>query len=124
YWTAETGAHPIPKSIWTKFEALKWETGPLGYPITDHTVLRDEDGNAWGDVQGFQGGAVYRKYGQPGFWVHGDIRKRWNETGFENGPLGWPTSDEYPLDGGAAQDFENGVIVWPGSKTTAVILDD
>lgn len=124
YWTAETGAHPIPASIWDKFEELRWETGPLGYPITDHTVLRDKDGNAWGDVQGFQGGAVYRRYGQEPFFIHGDIRKRWDESGFENGPLGWPESDEYPLDGGAAQDFENGVIVWPGSKSTAVILDD
>ncbi|MBF6428694.1 DUF1906 domain-containing protein [Nocardia cyriacigeorgica] len=123
YWTPETGAHPIPASIWPKFESLGWEAGPLGYPVTDHTVLRDPKGDAWGDVQGFQGGAVYRRYGKDPYWIHGDIRQRWNETGFENGPLGWPESDEYPVDAGAAQDFEHGLIVWPGSKSTAVILD-
>lgn len=116
YWSSATGAHPIPTSIFEKWAELRWETSILGYPVTDHTVLKD------GDVQGFERGAIYRKYGQPGFEVHGEIRNRWNRTGFETGPFGWPTSDEYGFDGGAAQNFENGRIYWPGKRNTLALL--
>ncbi|WP_068059417.1 N-acetylmuramoyl-L-alanine amidase [Nocardia xishanensis] len=122
YWSPSTGAHPIPDALWSKFEALGWEVGPLGYPTTDHTVLTGPDGQPWGDVQGFQGGALYRRYGQPiALWVHGAIRDHWNRSGFENGPFGWPTSDEQPFDGAAFQDFEHGRIYWMPKPTLGLL---
>jgi len=117
YWSPDSGAHPIPKDLFPKFGDLGWEVGPLGYPTTDPTKLTD------GWVQGFQGGALYKKLDQPARWVHGEIRNRWNRTGFENGPLGWPTSDEFPFGDGAAQDFEKGRIYWAPKPTVVVLAD-
>ncbi|WP_280393030.1 glycoside hydrolase domain-containing protein [Nocardia wallacei] len=123
YWHYATGAHPIPQALWPKFEAMGWEAGELGYPITDHTVLKGPQGTDWGEVQGFQGGALYRQYGADAVWMHGAIRDRWNRSGFENGPFGWPLADEEPVDGGARQRFEHGSIYWPGKRATLALLD-
>ncbi|WP_043654324.1 N-acetylmuramoyl-L-alanine amidase [Nocardia thailandica] len=121
YWSPATGAHPIPDTLWDKFAGLGWEAGGLGYPTTDHTVLKGPDGANWGDVQGFQRGAVYRRYGQPAYWVHGAIRDHWNRSGFENGKFGWPVSDEQPFDGAAYQDFERGRIHWTPKPTLGLL---
>ncbi|WP_433754391.1 glycoside hydrolase domain-containing protein [Nocardia sp. CA-135398] len=120
YWHPSTGAHPIPSSLFDKYAETGWEAGPLGYPITDNTVLRDAKDVEWGEVEGFQNGALYHRNGQPVFWVHGEIRDRWNRSGFENGPLGWPTSDELPFDTGSYQEFENGRIYWTPKQTLAL----
>ncbi|WP_169338069.1 glycoside hydrolase domain-containing protein [Nocardia vinacea] len=120
YWHPSTGAHPIPSSLFDKFAETGWEAGPLGYPITDNTVLRDPKDVEWGEVEGFQNGALYHRNGRPVYWIHGEIRDRWNRSGFENGPLGWPTSDEIPFDTGSYQEFENGRIYWTPKQTLAL----
>ena len=118
YWTAELGAFAIPTAIFETWRDLGWETGALGYPIGFHKVLQDPTGADWGDVQGFQRGAIYRRYGRPGFFVTGLIRSHWNRSGFENGPFGWPTSNEITLeDGSKVQHFEHGDIVWSPEGT-------
>jgi hypothetical protein len=124
YWHPSTGAHPIPDTLWAKYEELRWEAGPLGYPTTDRTVLNGPDGQPWGEVQGFQGGALYRREGRETYWMHGAIRDRWNRGGFENGPLGWPVSDEIAWDTGAYQDFENGRVYWTLNQTLAMVTAD
>lgn len=126
YWTPETGARAIPEALLKKFGDMKWETGPLGYPTNDRTVLNGPDGKPWGVVQGFQGGNLYRRYSHDeAHWVHGEIGNRWYRSGFENGPLGWPVSDEIPFDGGVVQYFEQGQIHWPGKlKTIALVTKD
>jgi hypothetical protein len=123
YWSPSTGAHPIPASLFGKFADLGWEAGPLGYPTTDHTVLNGSDGKPVGDVQGYQGGALYVRYGQPACWVHGAIRDRWNKSGFETGPFGWPTSDEQPHDDGTVQTFDHGSIYWSPSSTVGILAN-
>lgn len=122
YWHARTGAWAIPKSIFEKYSEMRWEQSFLGFPVGRHTVLTvPVTGQAWGDVQAFEGGAIYRKYNQPGYVVTGAIRERWNRTGFENGDFGWPTSDEIKLEGGAVkQTFERGVIIWSPDGTVAL----
>jgi uncharacterized protein with LGFP repeats len=61
YWTPETGAHEVHGQIRNKWESLRWERGPLGYPISDE----------------FQDGAYRRSNFQHGFI-------RWSaETGAE-----------------------------------------
>lgn len=115
YWHPATGAHIVPNHLFEAWASYKWETGPLGYPVRDHTVV---DG---GDVQAFQHGVLYRKYGQPGFYVTGMIGKRWANEGFETGPLGWPTSNEYDYDNGKVQDFERGKLAWSPDGVVRVI---
>ena len=121
YWSPATGAWAVPNAIMDTYAGHGWEQGLLGFPIGRHTVLTGPDGQPWGDVQGFEGGAIYRRYGQPGFVMCGAIRDRWNRSGFENGPLGWPTSDEQPVDGGGrVQTFEHGRIAWSPEGATAL----
>ncbi|WP_159840221.1 glycoside hydrolase domain-containing protein [Nocardia sp. CY41] len=120
YWHPATGAHAIPASLFGKYSELGWEQGPLGYPTTECTVLPQ------GEVQGFQGGALYGKDGdnRPPVWVHGAIRDRWHRSGSETGPFGWPLADEEELPGGEVrQRFEHGQIIWPGRRDTVALLD-
>lgn len=124
YWHPRTGAHAIPTALFEAYAARGWEAGPLGYPIGDHTALAGPDGQPWGDVQGFENGALYRRYGFDGVWVHGEIRARWNRLGFENGAFGWPVSDEETFDDGARQRFEHGSIYWPNRPTLALLDAD
>jgi hypothetical protein len=119
YWHTRTDAHAIPTNIFEVWADLGWEAGPLGYPTGDHSVL-----DGIGDVQGFEVGAIYRRYDQPGFWVHGDIRERWNRSGFENGPYGWPTSNEVEFDTGSYQDFDNGRIYFTPKRTLGLLTGD
>jgi hypothetical protein len=116
YWTAETGARPIPKRLFEVFAELGFEGGALGYPVAFHTVLPA------GDVQAFERGVLYRKYDQPGYCVTGAIGDRWMRSGFENGPFGWPTSNEQPTEDGIGrvQQFEHGRIVWYPDGTVAL----
>lgn len=124
YWSPSSHAHPVPTapigpSIMKTWASQGWETGFLGYPVTDPTEI------ASGKVQGFQGGAVYLQTGaKDGFIVKGEIRARWNKQGYENGPLGWPVSNEQPWDTGVVQDFENGRLFWVPNPTTIAVMDN
>ena len=118
YWTPSTGAHGIPNNIFDKWATQKWETGPLGYPTDNVANLPD------GNCMAFQGGAIYQKNGQPACIVHGAIGNHWIKAGFEKGPMGWPTSDEYPYDkqGSIAQNFEHGTLVWNPNNVVEIQL--
>ncbi|WKW85486.1 lysin A [Rhodococcus phage Reynauld] len=118
YWTPLTGAHAIPNMIFETYADRGFETSPLGYPVGDHTVLTGPDGNPWADVQGFQGGAIYRRYDSEGHTIWGQIRETWNRSGFENGPLGFPVTDEIRSSTGVVQQrFERGRILWNGGDS-------
>jgi len=123
YWSPETGAKAVPNHLLEAYAGYEWETGPLGYPIGDHTVLRDPStGEPWGDVQGFEGGPLYRKYGHEGHRVHGLILATWRRADFENGPFGWATSDEEILaNGDIVQHFEGGDIYCPIETGTVAL---
>lgn len=126
YWTPQTGAHAIPGRLFETYARLGYEVGKLGYPIGDHTVLRennDPNGKIVGGVQGFEHGAIYRREGNdPGASIGGDIRNMWNRSGFENGPYGWPASEEVEITKGVViQDFtginnEGARILWAPNK--------
>lgn len=118
YWSPATGARPIPTNIFETWAHLGYEAGDLGYPIAYHTVLPVTPGAAAiGDVQAFERGVIYRRYGQPGYYVHGAIGEAWKRDGFENGPLGWPVSNEFegPQAGTRIQKFDNGYMAWSPS---------
>ncbi|MFD9335028.1 hypothetical protein ACFWBF_11580 [Streptomyces sp. NPDC060028] len=50
--------------------------------------------------------------------VLGAIRGHWSEQGWENGTLGFPTSDEYVVTNGARSDFQGGYVRWNGTTAT------
>ncbi|AQY55627.1 lysin A [Gordonia phage Huffy] len=102
----------VPLNIFETWAGLGWEAGVLGYPIERHHVVAGV-----GDIQGFQGGVVYRKYGQPGYFVTGRIWDRFAATDFERGN-GWPQSNEHDFDGGQVQRFEKLDMVYNPSEVT------
>lgn len=124
YWTPTTGARPIPTNLFEAWAELGWERGPLGYPVAYHTVLPISGEVTIGDVQAFEHGVLYRRHGQPGYWVHGAIGARWAREGYENSRWGWPISNETAFEGGAVQDFEYGRITWSADGTLGLDIVD
>ena len=91
-------------AIRTKWAALGWEKGPLGYPTTDEKARR----TGWGGTTTSPvrvGTSIYWSPKTGAHWVHGAIRTKWAALGWETGPLGYPTTDEngHPGQGGAVQ---------------------
>ncbi|MCH6468630.1 hypothetical protein L0M17_01285 [Sinomonas sp. 5-5] len=80
-------------------------------------------GAATGAVTAIRNGGYYRNY-QYGaiisapsgslFVSHGAIRGEWAALGFENGIMGYPSTDEVGglRDGGVYQNYDGGAIVW------------
>lgn len=115
YFYPGIGAFPIPGGgLFEAYASLNYERGILGYPVREFTKL-DE-----GAVQAFQGGVLYRKDNTDnGYVVYGAIGERWAAEGYENGPLGWPVSNE-GVDGNdnRYQLFEHGSLYWHSTGVT------
>jgi hypothetical protein len=114
YWTPSTEAHDVRGDIKSLWAAMGWERSLLGYPTTDEIpIARD------GRVNHFQGGSIYWTKDTGAHEVHGAIRDRWAETGWEHGPLGYPLTSEFRTFDLVAPDkrlrvsaFENGFIAY------------
>jgi uncharacterized protein with LGFP repeats len=116
YWSPPTGAHPVWGSILEAYRAHGYETGPLGYPTTGEIAL------IGGAVSGFQGGYVYWSPSTGAHSVRGAILGTYLAQGAEGGRLGYPTSNEIRLPGGALSRFHGGYIYWsPGTGAHWVI---
>ncbi|MGY3564794.1 Ig-like domain-containing protein [Sinomonas sp. RB5] len=112
FWSPTTGAHSIRGAIRAEWAASGWEHGPLGYPITDEKGTPDGSGR----YNHFSKGASI--YWTPWTGAHsvlGAIRATWASMGWERSWLGYPTSDEYSVPVGRAEDFESGSLTWSAS---------
>src|SRR5947209_4125136 len=96
YWTPQTGAHEVHGLIRSKWEALNWQKGFLGYPLTDETATPDGRGR----YNHFQGGSIYWTSQTGAHEVHGAIRQMWADLGWEKSFLGYPLTDEMGPPGG------------------------
>jgi LGFP repeat/Metallo-peptidase family M12B Reprolysin-like len=111
YWSPASGARLVADgALRTRWGALGWERGMLGYPVGD-TACGLRDG---GCLQKFQGAWLYSSASTGAFFVRGAIRDRWAAAGWETGSLGYPTSDEVCglRDGGCFQNFQHGAVYW------------
>ncbi|MGH7601415.1 MAG: LGFP repeat-containing protein, partial [bacterium] len=110
YWHPKTGAHEVHGDIRKKWSELGWEKSFLGYPTTDETTTPDKAGR----FNHFQGGSIYWHPKTGAHEVHGDIRKKWSELGWEKSFLGYPTTDETatPDKVGRFNHFQGGSIYW------------
>lgn len=108
YWTASTGANEVHGIIREKWATVAWETGPLGYPTTDEQATPDGVGR----YNHFQRGSIYWTPSTGANELYGDIHDKWAELDYEKGPLGYPVSGEYAVDGLRRSDFERGSITW------------
>jgi len=114
YWSPASGAHEIGGAIFDHWGALGYEGGPLGYPTTDEFASSSIAGAR---LNGFQGGSIYWSPGTGASSVRGAIFGQWAELSFEAGPLGLPTSDEYPSGGRILQNFQRGQLEWSPSMS-------
>jgi hypothetical protein len=117
YWTPTTGAFEVHGRIRDKWQDLGWEAGITGYPITDETTTPD----GVGKFNVFEHASIYWSPSTDAHEVHGVIRDKYKELGWEAGQLGYPTSDEYDVTGGRQSDFEHGSITWSSSTNTATV---
>jgi uncharacterized protein with LGFP repeats len=117
YWSPPSGAHAIRGAIWQTWGALGYENSFLGFPRTDERPTPKK----FGAYQHFLFGSIYWSPGTGAHSIAGAIRDRWASMGWENSWLGFPKTNEFPIPGGRAQDFECGSIRWSPTGGTTVI---
>lgn len=118
YWTPSTGAWEVHGRIRDKWSAMGWENSLLGFPLTNETPIRG------GAFNRFQGGNVYWSPTTDAHEVHGSIFSSWGASGYENGRLGYPTTDEVatPYKPGAYNHFQGGSVYWSPTTGAHIIL--
>ncbi|MGB3199680.1 MAG: hypothetical protein WBA99_02190 [Nodosilinea sp.] len=101
-----------------KYAALSSAAGFLGSPTTAVTICPD----GVGYFRHFQGGSIYWHPNAGAHEVHGLIRQRWAEMGWETSFLGYPKTDETvggdPQSAGRFNHFQGGSIYWHPSAGT------
>lgn len=105
YWSPASGAHFMTGAVLDSWVRQGYETGPLGFPVTDEAATPDGGRMVWA-----QGGAVYSSSRTGAHWMSGAILDTWARQGYEAGPLGYPTSDPRTSGGTTRVDFERGSI--------------
>jgi uncharacterized protein with LGFP repeats len=110
YWTPATGAHEVHGDILREYRGLGGPGSFLGSPLSDEMTLPDGVGR----INYFQGGSIYWTPATGAHEVHGQIESAWASTGWELGPLGYPTSDEFDAASihGRQSNFQHGYIFW------------
>jgi uncharacterized protein with LGFP repeats len=121
-WHPQLGAFVVFGAIGQKWHSLGREQ--FGYPVTDELGTPDGRGrfNHFRAMQ-LAGGPVASIYWTPQTGpheVHGAIRAAWEGTGFERGPLGYPTSDETGSGSHRRSNFEHGFIDWTPQRGAQV----
>ncbi|MEU4314821.1 alpha/beta hydrolase-fold protein [Nocardia sp. NPDC024068] len=106
YFSPATGAHRVEGFILGKYAELGFENSWLGFPAAGEIPLKD-----LGRFTTFEGGSIYWSP-LSGAWAvrNGLIMDAWRDAGYENGRLGFPISDEFPIPGGVQQNFQTGTI--------------
>lgn len=117
-WSPGTGAHVSVGAIRNTWAGTGFESGALGYPVTDEIGgLRNG-----GVFQNYQGGAIIWSPSTGARVSVGSIRNMWAATGFEAGRLGYPTTNEVAglKNGGVYQNYEGGAIIWSPATGAAI----
>ncbi|QCB29372.1 alpha/beta hydrolase-fold protein [Corynebacterium endometrii] len=116
YWTAQTGAHPIPADMMGAWGKNGYEKGDLKYPTSAPRTVGE------GLVQEFQGGILTRNPDGSHAVVHGAIGAKYKELGAAESELGFPVGGERAIKGGFFQEFDNGNIYWSAASGAHYIL--
>jgi hypothetical protein len=105
--------NPILQSnrpIRIKYSQLGGAQGFLGKPTAEERSTPDGGGK----FRHFESGSIYWHPQTGAHEVHGDIRVKWSELGWEKSFLGYPTTDETatPDKVGRFNHFQGGSIYW------------
>jgi uncharacterized protein with LGFP repeats len=108
YRTRATGAHTLRGPVYDAWARTGWEAGQLGYPTTDVTSTPD----GGGAYAYFQYGAIYWSAPTGARLLRGAVLDEWAATGWEQGALGYPVSDQAGTPDGVGQyaHFQKGSI--------------
>lgn len=116
YWSQKTSATFLVNGpLRTHWLSTGGPTGPFGIPSGNPIPLHGK-----GISQDFTTGSLVYS---PAAGTHdslGAIRTKWVSSGSEDGPLGFPTTNEYSVGQGQAQKFQNGTIYWSPSTGTHI----
>jgi uncharacterized protein YkwD len=112
-WSPANGAYVSTGAIRGLWASTGYENGKLGYPVSDE-IGGLKNGGVY---QNYQGGAILWSPATGAHISSGPIRDRWAATGFENGFLGYPTSEVVTglKNGGSYQMYQGGAIMWSPS---------
>lgn len=107
-------------AIRDKYVQLNGPEGFLGFPTTNETGTPDGNGR----FNHFENGSIYWHPSTGAFEVHGAIRNKWASLGWENGFLGYPTTDELTTPDGAGRynHFERGSIYWTNDTGAQLVV--
>jgi uncharacterized protein with LGFP repeats/GH25 family lysozyme M1 (1,4-beta-N-acetylmuramidase) len=109
-WSQGTGAQlSVTGPIRTSWANSGFEAGSMGYPTSGQVCGL----TAQGCYQNFQNGAILWSPAHGAYLsINGPVRTAWQKTGFEAGPLGYPTGNILCglRNGGCFQSFQNGSI--------------
>ena len=119
YHTPKYGSKIVHGSIFNKWGELKYENGPLRYPITDELVAEDQKGR----YSEFEFGTLYWSAKTGSHEVYGLIRDAFKDAGGIK-TVGYPTTGEreVPSKSGKYNHFENGSIYWKKGAKKAHFL--
>lgn len=107
---SSSGSYFTRGAVQEYWSHANWENGWLGYPAGDELTVKG------GASQSFRGGTVlWNGKNDTTYAVKGGVRDDYESLRWEQGWLGFPTSDERQLNGGASQSFEGGQIHWSPS---------
>ncbi|MBB2901008.1 subtilisin family serine protease [Kineococcus radiotolerans] len=109
-------------AIGVTYSAKGGDTGILGAPRGEEFPVKASSGTD-GRVQRFAAndGLVYWSSSTGAHEVHGAISRRFGQLGWEGSGLGFPTTDELPIRGGAASHFQGGSIYWSPATGAQVV---
>jgi hypothetical protein len=117
HWSPATGARITKGAVRATWAFFNWENGFLGYP-TSNEITGLKNGGVY---QNFQGGVIYWSAATGAHPNAGAIRVAYALQGWENGRLGYPTTNEFAIGGGAvAQDYQGGRITWSPTSGTSI----
>jgi len=93
--------------------ALGAERGLLGSVLTPENATPDGVGR----YRHYEGGSIYWTPSTNAYEVHGAIRIKWSQLGWERSVLGYPLTDESPTPDGVGRfnHFQGGSIYWTPS---------
>jgi hypothetical protein len=101
------GTAAVRGAIRNEYDAIGAGNSVLGFPVSDEQPTAYKPGR-W---QGFQNGSIYSSSAGT-VSIHGSILAKYASKGHEGGPLGFPTTRQYPTTHkpGIVQAFEGGYI--------------
>lgn len=103
-------AFAIMENMMKKWGEAGYETGWMGFPISDNI----ETPKVYGFYTAFENGSIYSSAKNGAHYVGGAFRDEWGKRGFENSPeLGFPKTDEIAINVNGYtryQQFERGTL--------------